>query len=300
MSQGSHLNGAWDINRQMENLSVGGINMSEAEWISSALYYTVSEKRPLTPQDFIGAPDKMAVLRATIALGFHLPEVNLGDLHRVVSHRGVHGSFWGFYLHFKDSPCLSVNIVMKATRLFEEHSATFRTKHVPFAERRMWKREHHLAYFLLDCWFLIEYECKFNGILSWNNNTRLQFIFGVLGLFIRLAETGIIKPSFERLIRNDRAHQEHFAKFNKEIFSYKSNFDVVPFVEQLEKHDYEGHVSYFEGFFEILGTNDWNREGADKRYGFAAEPGPRSRYSTFCDPDEDSETSEGEEDTDMF
>lgn len=270
MSREYQQGAPWDISMKMANLSVGGNEICDADWVSSVIV----QKRPnsLTDQDYIGAPDQMAVLRATIALCLHLPEIALGDLHGIVSDYFIHCSFWGFYHGFlKKSPHLSAENVMRACELFENNFSDRTVKRVPYPERWAWKSEHHVAYFLLDCWQTIDFRCKLGGVLKWTNNVRLQFMFGLLGLFIRLVETGIITPSFRHFLRNFRAHHEHFEKFNKEVFSRRFNFNLTPLIEEQEKHDPEGHVAFFEGFFTILGANDWNFEGAYKRYGFVAQ-----------------------------
>lgn len=291
MSRENQLGAHWEMNEKMERLLVSSNKASDAEWVSSVL--VEKKPNPLSEQDYIGAPDQIAVLRATVALSIHLPEVDLSHLHGIVSDCFIHSAFWGFYhANFKESPCLTTEDVMRASKLFEENLAHLTVRRVPFPDRWAWESEHHLAYFLLDCWQTIDFRCKLQGVLNWTNNVRLQVIFGLLGLFIRLLETGVITPSFGRFLKNYRAHHEHFERFHKELFSSRSDFNVAHLVEELEQHDPEGHVAFFEGFFNILGRNDWNFEGAYKRYGFVAQ--------SVVIPLENEDYSAGNEDADML
>ncbi|EMR72323.1 hypothetical protein UCREL1_618 [Eutypa lata UCREL1] len=243
MSRENQLGAHWEMNEKMERLLVSSNKASDAEWVSSVL--VEKKPNPLSEQDYIGAPDQIAVLRATVALSIHLPEVDLSHLHGIVSDCFIHSAFWGFYhANFKESPRLTTEDVMRASKLFEENLA------------------------------------------------HLTVIFGLLGLFIRLLETGVITPSFGRFLKNYRAHHEHFERFHKELFSSRSDFNVAHLVEELEQHDPEGHVAFFEGFFNILGRNDWNFEGAYKRYGFVAQ--------SVVIPLENEDYSAGNEDADML
>ncbi|RYP83852.1 hypothetical protein DL769_001274 [Monosporascus sp. CRB-8-3] len=91
-----------------------------------------------------------------------------------------------------------------------------------------------------------------------------EVIFGALGLYIRLLETGIIGPALGPLLGNYDAHCALYGKFNRKVFSDKSKFNISPFIEELDKHDPEGHVAFFGEHLKLLGAIDWNYEGTDK------------------------------------
>ncbi|RYP40484.1 hypothetical protein DL768_010630 [Monosporascus sp. mg162] len=253
----------------MDGLSLGTAKILGADWISSALV-----RRPRvgpTEEDFIDAPDGTTARNQCPGASSARSRVGRPAPNRI--RLKCSGALLGIVpLVPEGNPLMSEEHVGKSCVLFEQYRLEFCVNcRVSRFERRTWRAEHYLAYYMLTCW-----DGSNSGsmpvLLSWNNNTCPQVIFRVLGLYTRLSELGIIGPAFGRLLGNYYAHCAHYGKFNRKIFSYKSKFGINPLIEELEQHYPESHVAFFGEYLKLLGAIGWNYDGTDERYGFPAPP----------------------------